>query len=125
MLQCVPVSGYWKAPGMLPGAMIETHNHAWNAVQISGQWRLLDCAWAAVYNGGSGGSYGFFIPPSSFVHSHLPLDPCWQLLSTPLGAQEFWELPFCHLEFFSEGMKFLPQNSLKKCTVAFPSSEQV
>ncbi len=69
--------------------------HAWNAVQIDGKWYLLDVTWGA----GIRNSSGAFVPnptdkwfltePSTFVLTHLPLDPSWQLLDCPINLETF------------------------------------
>ncbi len=70
--------------------------HAWNAVQVEGEWRLLDATWGASY--GSDTSYVsaqnrafFFTRPAKFAQTHLPFDPVWQLLSKPVTLQQFTE----------------------------------
>lgn len=71
-------------------------NHAWNAVKINKQWKLVDATWAA----GSANSdctkqymeyneFYFFSRPDSFILSHFPEDTAWQLLSKPLNPEEF------------------------------------
>ena len=71
-------------------------NHSWNAVQIEGQWKLLDPTWAMGQKGINsllfGSSYidQFFFPePSDFIKSHLPANPAWQLLKAPVAADRF------------------------------------
>lgn len=38
----------------------------------------------------------------AFIYSHLPLEEWWQLLGTYLSAEQFWDLPFCTLTFFTK-----------------------
>lgn len=74
-------------------------DHSWNAVKIDGKWCLLDVTW------GSGGisdgkfvrqfnSFWFVTDPNSFVYSHLPQDPKWQLVGNPLSFNDFVKTPY-------------------------------
>lgn len=68
--------------------------HAWNAVKINGEWKLLDATWGA-------GSlvndkfkriqkdYYFFTDPKKFIYAHFPDDSKWQLLAKPITKAEF------------------------------------
>lgn len=73
--------------------------HAWNVVQLEGQWYLTDPTWGSGY-----ADYWrrrfirehqetyFLIPAGEMIQSHLPDDPIWQLLSDPLTEREFRNL---------------------------------
>lgn len=67
--------------------------HAWNVVKWQGKWRCMDATWAAghleenrfvkLY------TPGWFMPKAdTFVFSHIPFDPAWQLLDVPLSKQQ-------------------------------------
>lgn len=73
-------------------------NHAWNAVNINGQWKLVDPTW------GSGSANDdctkifpafkekyFYARPEELIVSHFPESSYWQLLDTPLTARQFAE----------------------------------
>lgn len=76
-------------------------NHAWNAVKINGQWKLLDVTW------GSGGMSGnnnfglafddkyFFTKPEAFFLNHFPTDKKWLL--TNKSATEYAALPLYYI----------------------------
>ncbi len=78
-------------------------NHAWNAVKIDGQWRLLDVTWAcfnrnqnpAATNDEEKIRYklesNFLVSPEKFVRNHLPEDPFWQLIATPVQFDDFMD----------------------------------
>lgn len=90
------VSGYGKGVGFGVGRQSLTQpNHAWNAVRIDGQWRLLDSTWGAGYLSPTGefvrafNAHYFLTPPELFVFDHLPEDPQWQLLNLPVSMQRF------------------------------------
>jgi hypothetical protein len=101
--------------------------HAWNAVSIDENWKLIDATW------GSGNltadesqfepnydRHYFFVNPDVLIASHLPDDPKWQLLSKPVtesevstmiqGTSEYhrWQIkPLTHLKnkFESDGFE--------------------
>jgi transglutaminase/protease-like cytokinesis protein 3 len=62
----------------VPGEGID---HAWNAVFISGSWRLLDCTWGAGKTDAAGQHFKkqldehFFIAdPDELIYTHFPYD---------------------------------------------------
>jgi hypothetical protein len=70
--------------------------HAWNAVKINGEWKLLDATWSAggidvkdkTYHKNFSDEF-FLMSPSEFIKTHYPFDPVWQLLSPPVKRKEF------------------------------------
>ena len=90
-LECIVVTGLTKHLS----AKVSNIGHAWNAVRIDGQWRLLDATWGAGYIDERSRfrrhySPGYFMtPPAFFALNHLPADPQWQLLDTPIDKQGF------------------------------------
>lgn len=78
------------------------HNnpHAWNAIEIEGQWYLLDVTWGAGYTDPEVRKFtqkvgpGFFMtPPDRFAQNHFPDDPKWQLLDQPFSKKSFSAQP--------------------------------
>jgi hypothetical protein len=78
-------------------------NHAWNAIFVEGEWRLLDCTWDAGYVDGKSfhwhkRDYYFLMDPEHFVSSHLPFmnkdiatSETWQLLDKPVDPKTFFK----------------------------------
>lgn len=73
-------------------------NHAWNAVKINGDWKLLDVTWGAGGLVGNNKSFNFIYDdkyfathPDVFFLNHYPDDKKWLL--TNRAAQEFAALP--------------------------------
>lgn len=91
-------------------------NHAWNAVKLGGQWRLLDVTW------GSGAmkpdhqyvqreeDFYFLTPPEAFVYSHFPEDAKDQCLPHPLTWDQYSALPHVEPEYFKDGLS-LPEGT--------------
>ena len=95
-ISAVEISGYAKGFGYVAGQSAgPAVNHAWNAVNIGGRWKLLDCTWGAGYVGDdrkfhrSFEPHFFFTPPHEFVLDHLPQKEEWQLLASPVSRREF------------------------------------
>ena len=56
--------------------------HSWCAVQLGEDWYLCDPSWDAV---SPDDTRYFFMSPREFVGTHIPFDPMWQLLESPMG----------------------------------------
>ena len=114
-LQTVAINGYSKGFGYVVGQGFEEMNHAWNAAQIDGKWRLLDATWGAGYLDEQGrfvrrfNSHYFDTPPEQFIYDHFPQDPQWQLLATPLTLAQYEQLPFLKPAFFQHELALTHQ----------------
>jgi hypothetical protein len=105
-LEVKSIAGYAKSYGTVQGTHFEKPNHAWNAIKVDGEWRMIDVTWGAGYV--KEGKYSkvlsetfFLAPPEQFVFSHLPAEERWQLQRTPLlSQQEFEALPLIQATLF-------------------------
>ncbi|MCG9791587.1 transglutaminase domain-containing protein [Flavobacterium algicola] len=83
------IDGFVKSQGK-----VSPIAHAWCAIQIGGQWFLMDPTWGAggVQNGKYvkrlNNSY-FKVAPTQMAKSHLPFDYLWQFLPQPLTFDNF------------------------------------
>lgn len=78
------IGGYTKFMNQKEGKV----PHAWNAVEINGEWFLFDPTWASGYVVGEK-----FLPyyekswfkqrPEEFIYSHIPFDPVFQFQENP------------------------------------------
>jgi hypothetical protein len=75
-------------------------DHAWNAVQIDTSWHLLDATWGSsildresTFLKSDKQEY-FLVDPTTFILSHLPQDPMWQLLDCPIDLNTFFNERF-------------------------------
>lgn len=74
------VSGYTKQWGAL-----DRSGHSWCAVQLGNEWLLCDPTWDEGRR-----SYNYYLStPEQMIVSHMPFDPLWQLLSSPLTHDDF------------------------------------
>jgi len=109
-MEAVTIKGYAKAYGYVPGTRFERPNHAWNAIKIDGEWRLVDTTWGAGYV--RNGRYVkvltetfFLAPPEQLMFTHFPLNDAWQLQSTPhLTKAQFEAMPGLEPAFFHLGI---------------------
>ncbi len=86
------VEGYTKDEN---GRLNLKIGHAWNAVRSDGKWRLLDVTWGAGYVDERNkfvkneNRAWFDVPPHELIKDHMPFDPIWQLINTPITYDEF------------------------------------
>lgn len=100
--------------GKAPGAS----DHAWNAVKIGGDWKLLDTTWGAGTMTGVKPEFVFkfndkyfFTEPDIFFLNHFPDDKKWLL--TNKTEKEFANLPLYYGNCLMEGYEFLaPDNGI-------------
>src|SRR5687767_10334973 len=97
-LSAVHVRGFAKGFDYVFGMPTKKPNHAWVAVHIDGQWRLVDPTWGAgtVAPDGFHASFSwdyFFVDPEALLLSHFPLESEWQLVARPLRRGEFERMP--------------------------------
>jgi transglutaminase-like putative cysteine protease len=102
-LQTERVTGIAK--GIETADAIGAQGHAWNAVKLDGQWRLIDATWGAGYVSGkkyvkSYDDYYLFVTPERLIFTHLPEDSKWQLLDPAVSREEFESGPFANRNFF-------------------------
>lgn len=92
------IEGYAKGYGFEPGQRIKDQNHAWNGVQVNGEWFISEPTWGAGYLGAdlmfhrSPDVAMFLMDPEYAICSHYPADEQWQLLDKPISKEEFERL---------------------------------
>lgn len=103
-LQIKTVIGYAKGYDYTEGAGFEDSNHAWNAIEIDGKWRIFDATWGEGY--GVTGAKGqlvsfkkfdadwFDVEPEYAIFTHYPEDPTDAFLTTKLSLSEYVRLPY-------------------------------
>ena len=97
--------------GKGPGAS----DHAWNAVKIDGQWKLLDATWGAGTVTGAKPEFVFkfndryfFSDPDVFFLNHFPDDKKWLL--TDKTEKDFANLPLYYGNYLMAGYEFITPN---------------
>ncbi len=97
-------------------------NHAWNAVKVNGEWKLLDANWASGEASEncdtvirSFSPFYFFPDPEMLALSHLPTDSSWQLISQPVDPQTFLSRPIFHDPYYEKKVSaFIPATGILK-----------
>ncbi|XP_035672979.1 uncharacterized protein LOC118413562 [Branchiostoma floridae] len=107
-LKCHVIKGYKKGEDCLPDhdfhAHRKQHRGTWNAVMVDGEWRLVDCHWAArgvraIEENGEAienvndvykyEEFYFLTDPEDLIDTHFPDCPEWQLLEKYLTITQF------------------------------------
>jgi len=112
-LESVVVYGHSQGYGVQPGGSADV-NHAWNAVKIDGQWKLLDTTWGAGYIDKDSkrfvrhfNEHYFLTDPTQLIYGHFPRDPDWQLLEQPVTESEFMDMVRLQPPFFSHELQLV------------------
>jgi len=110
-LNVITIGGFAKGYFYKAGDKVTGEsNHAWNAVKIKGEWKLIDCTWGAGTVDNQHNyikafePYYFFTKPEEFIYRHLPTQKRWQLLPKSVSLQEFQNLPLVSPPFFQNGL---------------------
>lgn len=106
------ISGYSKGYGYVVGTKFDKSNHAWNAMQIDGEWRIFDATWGQ----GSGttvrgklvskkefNDYWFNTDPYEAIFSHMPEDPKYTFVEPTLTLNDYEKMPHVSAEYFKLG----------------------
>ncbi len=102
-LESYMISGYTRnATGKIADL-----SHAWNGIKIDSAYYMIDATWAAGYQ--HNGNYihrfrdnFFLISPQEFIKTHMPFDPIWQFIDTPIDNRDFMAKDFSKLETSGE-----------------------
>lgn len=111
-LECEMIPGTSKSHpahiGKAPGAS----DHAWNAVKIGNEWKLLDTTWGAGTVTGAKPEFVFkfndkyfFSDPDTFFLNHFPDDKRWLL--TDKTEKDFANLPLYYGDYLMKGYDFV------------------
>lgn len=98
--------------------------HAWNAIEVEGQWYLVDTTWDDAGDDLPYESEYLLIPPTAAIVSHRPEQSVWQLLPRPIGRAAFEAQPMLSPQFFAEGLA-LQDPSQYRTTVRGTASIQM
>ncbi|WP_408084682.1 transglutaminase domain-containing protein [Flavobacterium rhizosphaerae] len=111
-LEAAFISGTSKSHPMHIGKAPGASDHAWNAVKIGNEWKLLDTTWGAGVVTGARPAFQFkfndayfFAEPDVFFLNHFPDDKRWLL--TAKTEKDFENLPLFYGNYLSEGYEFV------------------
>lgn len=138
-MECEVINGTAKTRlidiGQHPGDI----NHAWNAVKIDNEWKLIDATWGAGYLDVTTGKFikeytsmYFCADPELFFLKHYPEDLEWMLIKkTP---DDFAKLPLYYRTYFNskvdlveprEGIIRIPENNSIEIVLRKSKNENV
>ncbi len=104
------VTGYAKGYGYRNGADFASANHAWNVIQIAGQWRVFDATWGSGNGQNVNGrlvskkaftDVWFNVDPYDAIFSHYPEEPTYAFVSPHVSLDEYEAMPRVDHSFFS------------------------
>lgn len=107
------VARVWASDFFLEPGKMQT-DHAWNAVKIDNQWKLIDATWASGYVNSNGFTKKredeyYLADPYFFIYQHLPDDTRWQLLKdTVITEETFCNWPLVTSDFLKAGISITP-----------------
>ena len=91
-------------------------NHAWNAVQIDGTWRLVDVTWGAGFYDYTTQKFNqkfnpvyFDLPSNNFFMNHFPTSGTWN--KETLDKNLYLRLPLVYEKFLKEKCEILDPKS--------------
>lgn len=126
------VSGYAKGYSYSVGDRFTKVDHAWNLIQINGQWRIFDATWGE----GNGNTVNgklkstkefdevwFNADPYLAIFSHMPENPQQAYVSPSLTLSNYEKLPKVDKSYLASGFdaKLTYQKALKNPRLQFPS----
>jgi len=86
----------WIVPGYTKdfGKLDTTLGHAWNVAKLDSTWYLFDPTWGAGYVRFERFHKKFTFKyyktnPDTFIQTHMPFDPIWQLKEIPVSHKDF------------------------------------
>jgi transglutaminase/protease-like cytokinesis protein 3 len=119
-VECVIVYGASKTNKYDIGKMPKEYDHAWNAVRINNEWKLIDVTWGAGYVIDDltkfipeFKDFYFFLAPEKFALKHYPKESEWLL--TTISADEFANSPLFFSSYFESDIEVInPKNGIIK-----------
>ena len=125
-IKCEFITGYGR---QFPNALIRKTNsmmHAWNAVFINNEWKLVDVTWAAGITDIKTGKFRkkfqnafFFTEPEIFILNHYPNENKWQLLERKISTDTYNNFPFVYDGYYDYSLKNIPKNKFLKSSQPF------
>jgi len=116
-LEAEIITGHSRGYGVDPDGGLDS-NHAWNAVRIGNEWKLVDPTWGAGHINTETGRFVkrftphyFFTSPEHLIHHHFPEESRWQLMGEPVSERDFRRKAIVKPAFFEHGLELLSPNN--------------
>ncbi len=106
-IESIGISGYSKGFGYR-GKLGNQPDHAWNAINVNGKWKLIDVTWDAGYVDFKTyvkhySDEWFCLESKYFIYSHLPEKEEYQYLDNPISGEQFVKDLYIAGKFFKMG----------------------
>ncbi len=106
-IPCDVIVGYTKTEVKDINKKLKKTDHAWNSVQLYGNWYLVDVTWAtSKYNVVTHkymkefDEHYFLTAPQKFILDHFPQDKKFQFLDKPVKKSVFISWPVYYADYF-------------------------
>ena len=117
-LECEIVVGTAKTKERDIGKIPRGSDHAWNAVKINNEWKLIDATWGAGFINENATlfipefkDFYFFLTPEKFSLGHYPKDTSW--IFTEMSPEAFANLPLYYSTYFEMDIEVVePQSGI-------------
>lgn len=127
-LECKIITGYARnAPDDIGKRLKKLERHAWNAINLGGQWYLCDATWASGYYNKKTKKYtrryddSYFISnPDFFARTHYPEEKKWQLLDKKMTKRKFLHSPVIWSGYDSLGITRISGRVKRLTLVSMP-----
>ena len=131
-LEVDKLSGFSKGYGFAPGKKFTKSDHAWNAVEINGSWRIFDSTWGASFGKTVKGKlvstkqfdeYWFNVDPYEAIFNHYSDDPAYNFMKASISLQKYEKMPNPTQAYFKLGFNGQEAfaNSLSNPSLEFPT----
>ena len=106
------ILGYAKGYGYRKGKKFKESDHAWNAVRINGEWKIIDSTWGSGYGKNVNGrlvskkkfdNYWFNVDPFEAIFNHLPEDDEFSFIQPSISLSQYEQMPNLDEEYFELG----------------------
>lgn len=125
------VVGYAKGFGFQPTRRLRIPDHAWNIIEIGGEWRVFDVTWGSGYAEIENGklktrkgfeTFWFNLDPYAAIFSHLPQNQTYAMVNPVPTVKQFKALPNINRNYFKLGFeaKQIYKNVLEVRNMQFP-----
>jgi len=111
-LQIEKVTGYSKGYGYSIGQKFSDTDHAWNVINVNGQWRVFDATWGQGNGKSVNGkfvsrkdydNYWFNVNPHEAIFSHMPQNKKFLYVQPTIDLKTFENFPYIEKAYFEVG----------------------
>lgn len=111
-LEAIKISGYSKGYSYSEGEKFDKTDHAWNAVKINGEWKIVDATWGAGYGETVNGKISsvkefsddwFNVEPAAAVFTHFPENTSNLYLEQAMTLADYQKMPAIRVSHFHLG----------------------